>query len=130
MAQAVQEQAAIGQAGELVVESQLRDLVFGRLAFGDVGKGADVVGDLALSITYRSDAQPFRKDFAALAPVPDFTLPVAGAHQAVPHRIVEAGVMPSRAEHVRRLSDRLLGGIAGDLGKGAIDTQDHACSHR
>ena len=45
--QTVQEQATVGQLGQRIVVGEVLDLLFRRLALGDVDQRADVVGYLA-----------------------------------------------------------------------------------
>jgi hypothetical protein len=73
--QPVLQQAAVGQLGERVVEGQPLDLVFSRLALGDVAHGGYIVADAAVVTQYGADAEPFRVDFPVFTPVPDFALP-------------------------------------------------------
>ncbi len=61
---------AVVQTGQRVVVGQVVDVLFGRLAFGDVDKAGDVVDELAGSVADDRDGGPFGVNAAILAPVP------------------------------------------------------------
>ena len=92
-AETVQQQAPVRQLGEDIVKGQREDLRLGALARGDVAEDGDILEDLVLLVPDGADGQPFRKDFAVLALVPDFAVPGPRAVQFLPHRPIELGVM-------------------------------------
>ena len=122
--QTVQEQATVGQLGQGIVVGQMLDLLFRRLALGDVDQRADVVGYFATLAPDRRDVEPCGKSRAAFAPVPDFPLPGSLAGDAIPYRPVKGGVVPVRLQHARRPPHDLFARIARDFGIGPIDAQD------
>ena len=67
-----------------------------------------------------ADGFHFRVHLAALAPVPDFAVPVAIAHQAAPHGLEKSPVVPTAAEHARVFPQYLVTQITGDAGEGVI----------
>ncbi len=96
--QPVQQQAAVGQAGKRVVEGQLQHLALCRAGFADVGKGRQVVADLARRVLYAGDGEPFQVNLAAFAPVPDLALPMAFTADRLPHGAVKGGVVAARMQ--------------------------------
>ena len=124
--QAVEQQAAVGQAGQRVVVRQVTDFLLGRLALGDVGERADVVRDLARLGLHGGDGQPFGEDGTALAPVPDLARPGAGSGDRLLHCGVEVGPVAPGLHQRRGLANGLLGAVACDLGERAVHAQDHA----
>ena len=55
--QAVHQQLPVGQLRQRVVESQVLDLVFSRLAFGDVTRHGNPMGQAAIEIIDRHNVQ-------------------------------------------------------------------------
>ena len=95
------EQQAVGQAGERVVVGLVVEAGLGVLERGDVGEDADEVAGFAVVAPHGADGQPLRVEFAALAPVPDFALPMAFGVEVVPHGDVEAAVVLPRGQQAR-----------------------------
>jgi hypothetical protein len=62
---------------------------------GDVGKHGDTAQHVAVLGVNGADGQPFGIFVAVLAPVPDFTLPMAGGVQGVPHSLVKLPAVPA-----------------------------------
>eukprot|EP01022_Parablepharisma_sp_SALTPOND_P027435 TRINITY_DN665_c0_g3_i1.p1 TRINITY_DN665_c0_g3~~TRINITY_DN665_c0_g3_i1.p1 ORF type:complete len:1952 (-),score=631.07 TRINITY_DN665_c0_g3_i1:246-6101(-) len=124
--EAVQQQGAIGQAGQGVEEGQFADAFLGQLAVADVVMGADVVGDLVILVLDGRDGEPFGIDFAVLAAVPDLTLPLAEAPHALAHLLEEGRAVAVRTQQVGVLADDLFSRIAGDLAEGLVHAQDLA----
>ena len=123
-AQAILEQAPVRQPGQRIVVGQRADLLLALLALGDVGEDP---GELVLAaelVTDLGDGQPLGIDFAALAPVPDLALPVAGLAQAPPELLVEGLVVAPGLEQRRRLTDRFFRAVAGQLGERRVDRLD------
>ena len=69
------QKAAVGQAGELVEESQILDFLLGPFAQGDVLNACDVVCDRSTIVAYGRDRQPCRIFASVLAAIPYFALP-------------------------------------------------------
>ncbi len=124
LVQAIEQQPAIGQTGQRIVEGQVVDPLLGRLAIGDVGKGGDIMGDLAVDVAYGTDGQPLGKYLAALAPVPDLAFPHAGGFDARPHGTVEVRPVSPRREQRGGLADGFGGTVPTDAAEGAVDAQD------
>ena len=126
------EQAAIGQVRERIVESQMVDFFFCRLAFGNVEMRSDVMGDDPVIPLDRGNGEPFRVDLAVLAPIPDFSLPCSGSGNRFPHFPIEIRVVAAGLQNARCLAHEFPGAIAGAFGECVVDTQDHAmriCDH-
>ena len=92
--QAFEHQAAVGQPGQRIVESQMPDLVLRRLAQGDIGKGGDIVGNRTARALHCRDIDPAWIDFTAFAAVPDFTAPGAVLFETFPHRGEKSRIVP------------------------------------
>ena len=121
---AVGQQAAVEQAGQVVEEGQPFDAVLGLLALGDIDVGGDEMRGRTVFAGDRRNDHPFRVNLAVLAPVPDLALPAALGQQATPHLAVEVVIVPPRLEHPRGIADAFLGRVAGAFGKCRIDPQD------
>ena len=93
----------------------------GMLEAGDVGEYPDEVGDLVIAVAHGADGQPLGVQFAVLASVPDFPLPVTIGRQAVPHGGVEGVIVLAGGEQTGALTERFGLAVTGDLGKGAVD---------
>jgi len=119
--QTVAEEATVGQLGQSIVIGEVLDLLFRRLALGDVDQRADVVGCLATAAPDRHDVEPCRKNLAAFAPIPDFSLPGSLAADAFPYRLIKGCVMLTRPQQARRPPHDVFGRIASDFGKGSVD---------
>ncbi len=105
---------------------QVREPGFRFLDLADIGEHADIVADAALGIVHGADGQQFRIHLAGLATVPDLALPMAGLAQGTPDHRVEIGIVPTRAQHHRRLSDNLLLLVTGHPREGLVHRQDPA----
>ncbi|MOA07370.1 hypothetical protein D3C78_1270590 [compost metagenome] len=81
---------------------------------------------VARVVVHGAERHALGKDFAALAPVPDLALPVAGAAHALPHRLVERPVMPTRLEHARRLAQHFRFGVAQQTRESRIHRKNPA----
>ena len=95
--QTVAEQATVGQLGQSIVIGEVLDLLFRRLALGDVDQRSDVMGDVAVVALDRRGGQPRRKNLSGFAPVQDLALPGSLAREAIPDRLVKGGVMLARS---------------------------------
>src|SRR5450830_1865758 len=62
--------------------------------------------------------------FTVLAPVPDFTFPLAGIVNTFPHGCIEGGVLSSGTENTWIFADHLSCLVPGDNGKGVIHLED------
>ena len=124
--QAVHQQQAVGQVGQVVVFGQVLHPCLGFFALADIGKQRDIVGERAVAIAQGVDAEPLGVDFACFAPVPDFARPLAARGQVVPQVVEEVGVVLARAEQGRGLPQRFGLAIAGDGGKGLVHGHDAA----
>ena len=95
------------------------------LALGDVGIGADIMGDPSAAVLDGRNGQPVRMHFAVAGAVPDLALPGPVPHDLLPHRGIEPVVMAIRLEKIHAPADGFILRVAGDLSKGPIDAQDH-----
>ena len=71
----VDEQTAVGQAGQQVMEGQVLDLRLLLLAFRDVGEAGNMVLRVAPFVADQADGEPDWIDFSALASVTGLSLP-------------------------------------------------------
>ena len=122
--QAFDQQAAVRQSGQGVVESQLVNLRFGFLACADVGKHAEVIEQFAVLVAHRVDVQPTRINLAVLAPVPNLTFPMPVAFDVGPHFPIKFMVMSPRSQQVRILAIHLLRLVARNACECRVDLDD------
>ena len=108
--QPVEEQFAIRQARQIVVDRVVQDAFLGLFAFSDVGKRANDPNDLALRADHRTRLQGGRGIVAVAAAQTDVVLDTAGAlmQQTVERRDVTVAiqrmqyVQPARGRDVER----------------------------
>ena len=124
LAQAVQQQASVGQPGERVVEGQMADFVFGRLALRDVDERRHIVRNHPARPLHCRNMRPLRIDLAILAPVPDFAFPGAGGVDTAPQLPIKRRIVTTRAEHARRLAHYFFKCIASNFAAGRVDAQN------
>ncbi|MNN05988.1 hypothetical protein D3C81_1187670 [compost metagenome] len=117
-------QQAIGQAGQRVVVRQALELGLGLLELGNIAEHRDIVGQLALVVTYRADAVPLREHLAAPAPVPHLALPVPLVEQRRPHVAVEFLALSTGADNAGVAPEHLVLLVAGDVAERAVDRDD------
>ena len=122
--QAVVEQQPVGEFGQRVVVRQMGELVLGLLDTTDITEYSDMVGGVALFVLHHVDGQQLGVDLAILAPVPEFTLPLAGLFERAPHGLEEGLVVPTRLKQGGVFPHHLFRGVAGDPGEGAVDGDD------
>ncbi len=126
LAEAVEQQATVGQAGERVVIGQSMDLRRRLLVLGDLGERAHVVSDFSLGVPDAGDGQPFGIYLAILAPVPHYALPVALFIEGQPHPLVERLALTAGMQEGGVAADGLVRRVAGQLGERVIDPHDDA----
>src|SRR5665811_1072160 len=80
--------------------------------------------NLCLIVAHGTDGQRGGIDLAALAPVPDFTVPVTFFAQAVPHPGVKLFALARRAEEAWVAAQHLVAAVAGDMAKSLVDVDD------
>src|SRR5690348_8770732 len=97
--------------------SQAGQLLFAALELADVGGNRDVVRRMAALVAHSRDGRPSWIHFAILAPVPDLPLPLAGAQQASPHRLVELRSLPAGLQQARIAAQDFVFTIAVDFGE-------------
>ena len=124
--QPVQQQPAVGQMGQLVVERQVVNLLLGPHLLADVAEYAHVMRCAALRVPDCADAQPLGVNLAVFAPVPDFTDPDASCLQRLGHAVIKLRIVAARGQDVRPLADGFFGAVAGDLGECLVDAQNAA----
>jgi hypothetical protein len=121
--QAVVDQNAVGQVGQGIVFGQMLDAGLMFLAFGNIGKEGNMVGDLPCSsvstliFSHSGKASPFLRRFQISPDHCPRWLRLATCAGRNRHR---AGRMPAW----RATAQHILLAIAGDLGKGLVDRQD------
>ena len=123
--QAFEQQAAVGQGGERVVEGDAADLFLLQLALGDVIHGRHIVRHGAVGIAHRGDRGPQGHEVAALALVPDLAFPLARLAHALPHGLVEGRVVPARAQGAGLAADHFFPAVAHQVHEGLVHPQDH-----
>ena len=106
--QPVEEQFAIRQAGQIVVDRVVQHALLGRLDLGDVGERADDAHDLAVGADDRPRLQHEPEIVAVGAAQADVVIDAAGAllQQAVERRGVAVAV--ERMQHVEPARGRPL----------------------
>src|SRR5665811_651018 len=80
--------------------------------------------NLCLIVAHGTDGQRGGIDLAALAPVPDFTVPVTFFAQAVPHPGVKLFALALRTEEAWVAAQHLVVAVAGDMAKSLVDVDD------
>src|SRR5450759_2140689 len=75
MLEPIHKKPPVGQASERVVERQILDFCFCRLAFRKVDVCSDIMGDDPIIPFDGRDGEPFGIYLATLASIPDFPLP-------------------------------------------------------
>ena len=124
MAQAVEQQGTVGQAGQFIMQRQILHPPPGFDDLRDVGENAGVIDDLAAFIRDRADCLPFGEQFAVTAAVLDLALPHPTGLQRIPHLPVEGQIMTTAFQDARRLADDFGRRIAGNGGEGTVDRDD------
>ena len=126
----VGEQHAIGQRRQGVVMGDVFELALVLLERRDVGKERDVLSDGAAGVAHGADGLHHRIDLAALAPIPDFAVPVALLGQVVPQAGVKRLFLAPRAEDARRAAEDLVARVAGNARESVVDLDDLAVGGR
>ena len=68
--------------------------------------------------------EQFREDLSRLASVPELSLPLPGAIECMPHVRIESGILLTRTEKIRIVSDGFFAAVASQSGEGRIDIND------
>ena len=121
LVQQLVEQAAVGQAGQVVVVGEALHALFGSALHADVGKHRERVLHLALAVAHHADRDRLRKQLAILAPTNDLTLPGAGTVQGRLHFLAEIRRVHARAQQVHGLAYGFLRAVAGDAAERRVD---------
>ncbi len=123
LVQAVLEQGAVGQAGELVVVREVAQALLGIAACGEVGEKADDVAGVAPGITHHVELQPLRVELAVLAGVHQFALPAAALLQLLADQVVLAAALAGAVDLHHRVAKHLVAAVAGNVAEGLVDRQ-------
>ncbi|MNZ67791.1 hypothetical protein D3C78_860470 [compost metagenome] len=123
---AVVEQQAVGQVGERVVMSEIRQLTLGMLDRADVAEHRDVMTQLAAVIADGANRLPLRIHLAAFAPVPDLAAPLALLRQGGVNLLVERRTVTAGFELARALAEHFVLVVAGDLHERPVHVHDQA----
>ena len=116
--QPLEQQPAVGQVRQRVVEGQRVDALLGGLALGDVGDADHMVRDPSVVCRHRRDRHPGEECRAALAPAEHFAGPGPGLLQCIePARISGPGVCTT-TQGPGILADDLRGAETGGAGVG------------
>ena len=100
------------------------DSGFRRLALGNIGKTADVVGRLTGLAAHGDNGQPLEVELAGLAAIPEFSGPGPLFGKRRPHfRVNLAGRQVCR-ENLRVLAQHFFRGIAGQATEGFVGLDD------
>ncbi len=124
LADAIGQQAAVGQAGQRVEMRQPVNVRLVRLVRRDVGDDRDVVADLAVFVVHAADRRELGIQVAVLAPVPEFAVPGTVHPDAFPHGTHERCIVATGVHHGRRLADQFRGGVARHLHVGLVHHED------
>jgi hypothetical protein len=107
--------AAVAQAGEPVVKSQVADAPLGLPQGGNIGEGHDAVGDASAFIKHRGHMLPGRKA-AAIAPHAHH-LGVAGPLRRSVAQQFAIGFAPRMQKGIRMAPPDIVAGPAGEPGE-------------
>src|SRR5450759_4962174 len=113
MLEPIHKKPPVGQASERVVERQILDFCFCRLAFRKVDVYPDIIRDDLIISFNGGNGEPCGIYFAVFASIPDFSLPCSGALDGLPYRAIEVRVVAARLEQARCLAHGFLERIAG-----------------
>ena len=119
-------QQTVGQPRQRVVIGEELDLLLSLLELGNIGEQAHVAQQLAVLIHDTGYRQPLGINFAILATIPDFALPAAFGLQAGPEVLIKPLGLHLGVQQPHVPAQGLLGGVAGDGGKGRVDQDDVA----
>src|SRR5664280_2137342 len=93
---------------------------------GNVGEHRYVMPEVVLGIAHSANVLHNGIYFTVLAPVPDFTIPLAFLGQITPQVCVKGFSMTARAEDARILAQHFIMAIAGNPAEGVIDIDNSA----
>ena len=83
-----------------------------------IGENTDVFVYLGVgAIPYSNDAEPFGVEHPILFFVPQFTVPVSGVIQIIPHVFIEGGGVFAGFEVICLEANNFIAGIAGSIFK-------------
>jgi|GEM_PF-2670012 len=117
------EQAAVGQAGELVVAAQVAQALLDLTPQGEIGNEGDHIADRAIGVTHRAQLHPLRVIFAVLARLDEFALPAAVTAQRFAHAGVQLLALRRAGQPRDTVADQFLAAVAGQLAAGVVDRQ-------
>ena len=123
---AFQQQGAVGEAGERIVESQPVDLRLGLFFGSDVFLDRDKMGDAPVRLADRADDGVFGVFAAILALVVELALPDLAIAQGLPEIIVCSLRRLARMQHARILAKDFLAVVAGVANECFVDIFDVA----
>ena len=126
LAQPIQCQGAIGQAGQRVARGLAVDRLLRKLGVRDIAEDRDVAHDMVAFILEGIDREPDGKGFAGFACAAEFALPDAFRLQNVPHVFLCFAGETGRAQHFSRLADDVFFRVAGDAGESRVGRDDLA----
>ena len=105
---------------------QSANMIFLALAFGDVGKQADIAGHAAAGFGDSNNGKPLGIEFARLAAVDDLARPASGAGQGVPHVAIKRIIVLAGGNHRRCPAHCFIRAIPADFAERRIDRQNAA----
>ncbi len=126
LADAVGEQAAVGQVGEGVDVRQPHQVALDLAELRDVVEDADVVRHGAVGVALLGDRGPARVEAAVLARGAHLALPVAGGLQRGAHLAAHVAAADAEAQRRGLLALQLVHLVAADVAERLVDGDDAA----
>ncbi len=126
LADAVRQQAAVGQVGERVQVGQADQVALHLACLRDVVEDADVVRHGAARVALLLDGGPAGVEAAVLARGADLALPLAGGLQRGAHLAPHVAPVDAEAERGRVLALQFVGAVAADVAERLVDRDDAA----
>ena len=123
-AQRFEEEEAVRQTRERVVQNLVLQPVLRLLERAHVAENRHVVDDPALDVRQARDVHKTGEGLAALAAVPHFAAPPLAPDQRVPHFRVELSVMAVGLENARVFAENLFLPVPHNARKGGVDRED------
>ena len=121
--QTLLEQAAVGQAGQIVVMRQVAQALLGLAPRTEIGEEADDMAGPPRYIAHQVELQPLRVKLAALARLDQLALPGAGAVQFLADHLVLPAHLAVADQAGHRAPDHFLTAVSGHRAERTVDRQ-------
>ena len=126
LAELLDHQAPVGQAGERVVQRQVLGLLLGQLALRDVGANGDVLHRHAILADEGHDGGVDPVQAAVLGAVAHLAVPHLAARDGAPQVLEEGARVMAGVDQLVGLADQLAARILRDAAELVVDLGDHA----